>query len=367
MFEIRPTKSYKMTNAHIFEKSGKIPVVTNSSRDNGITGYTSLKPTEAGGIITYSDTTTSEGIFYQPDDFVGYSHIQGLYPKGKNSWNEKSLLYFVSLFRKSAGGRFDYANKFNRENAKSLMVLLPVNRKSNIDFDYMERYISELEEERVSELAAYLKVTGLENCILTKPEKLALKSRGGSNLRKFKIGDLFEKLSLKIKNKDFNKKKDVSKEKTSEFSLPLINAKHTDNGIMFYGRESDFEYAEMAIDVIQNGAIATGDVFIQPQKTGVLWDAYLIKYKSNNLSVEHLLYFAQCIEKSIKQKFSYDNKATWEKVEKCEIEIPSCNDGIPDYEFMETYIRALEKVVIKGVMNWKDRIIKTTKEIVYSK
>ena len=179
LFDIRPTKSYKMTNAHIFEKSGNVPVVTNSSRSNGITGYTVLKPTEVGGIITYSDTTTSEGIFYQPDDFVGYSHIQGLYPKNKNSWSERSLLYFVSLFRKSAGGRFDYANKFNRENAKSLCVLLPMNRKGKISFDYMERYISELEEERISELAAYLKVTGLENCVLTKPEKLALKSRGG--------------------------------------------------------------------------------------------------------------------------------------------------------------------------------------------
>lgn len=182
LFDIRPTKSYKMTNAHIFEKSGNVPVVTNSSRGNGITGYTVLKPTEVGGIITYSDTTTSEGIFYQPDDFVGYSHIQGLYPKNKNSWSERSLLYFVSLFRKSAGGRFDYANKFNRENAKSLCVLLPMNRKGEISFDYMERYISELEKERISELAAYLKVTGLENCVLTKPEKLALKSQGGGQL-----------------------------------------------------------------------------------------------------------------------------------------------------------------------------------------
>lgn len=34
-------------------------------------------------------------------------------------------------------------------------------------------------EHYISELAAYLKVTGLENCVLTKSEKLALKSGGG--------------------------------------------------------------------------------------------------------------------------------------------------------------------------------------------
>ncbi len=31
---------------------------------------------------------------------------------------------------------------------------------------------------------------------------------------------------------------------------------------MYYGRQSDFESAEMTIDIVKNGAIATGDVFL---------------------------------------------------------------------------------------------------------
>ena len=46
---------------------------------------------------------------------------------------------------------------------------------------------------------------------------------------------------------------------------------------MYYGRKSDFEYDNMTLDVVQNGAIATVDVYVQPQDTGVLWDAYLLK------------------------------------------------------------------------------------------
>lgn len=73
----------------------------------------------------------------------------------------------------------------------------------------------------------------------------------------------------------------MSEERTEEFNLPLVNAKHGSNGIMYYGRDADFETAEMTIDIVQNGAIATGDVYAQPQRTGVLWDAYLVKPKAN--------------------------------------------------------------------------------------
>lgn len=135
-----------MTNYSLFQTSGKIPVVTNSSINNGISGYTKLSPTEKGGIVTYSDTTTSDGIFFQPEDFVGYSHVQGVYPINKKQWNEKTLLFFVSTFRKSAGGRFDYANKFNRNIAKLMNISLPSKKNGVIDYEFMETYIRAIEK-----------------------------------------------------------------------------------------------------------------------------------------------------------------------------------------------------------------------------
>lgn len=146
LFNIHPTSAYRMTNYSLFQTSGKIPVVTNSSINNGISGYTKLSPTEKGGIVTYSDTTTSDGIFFQPEDFVGYSHVQGVYPINKKQWNEKTLLFFVSTFRKSAGGRFDYANKFNRNIAKLMNISLPSKKNGVIDYEFMETYIRAIEK-----------------------------------------------------------------------------------------------------------------------------------------------------------------------------------------------------------------------------
>lgn len=172
-----------------------------------------------------------------------------------------------------------------------------------------------------------------------------------SEWKAFKIDDLFEKLQLGIKNENFNKTLDVSEVRTAEFSLPLVNAKHGNNGIMYYGREDDFETAEMTIDIVQNGAIATGDVYAQPQRTGVLWDAYLIKPKDSISSEYVLMFIASVLEKAIKDKFSYDNKCVWDKASQLMVFLPATEDGKPDYAYMDRYMRDVVKESEAGLEN----------------
>ncbi|WP_120903043.1 restriction endonuclease subunit S [Helicobacter pylori] len=156
LFEIRPTKAYNLTNPHLFDSNAKNPVVTNSSLNNGISGYSSLEPTEKGNQITYSDTTTSEGIFYQKRPFIGYSHVQGLYPlKYHEFWNEKTLLYIVVAFKKVACGRFDYGNKFNRKIASEMSIILPTNPHGGIDFHFIRTLINALMKQTIQGVVEY--------------------------------------------------------------------------------------------------------------------------------------------------------------------------------------------------------------------
>ncbi len=147
LFDIHPTKNYGLNNSKLFETEGNTPVVVNSSYNNGIGGYVDLPATEEGGIITFSDTTTSDAIFYQPKPFIGYSHVQGMYPRSL-IWSEKSLLFFLAVFKKVASiNKFDYVNKFNRQTAKELLVPLPIDKYGEIDFKFMEEYIDNFRNE----------------------------------------------------------------------------------------------------------------------------------------------------------------------------------------------------------------------------
>jgi hypothetical protein len=241
--------------------------------------------------------------------------------------------------------------------------------------------ISELEQERISELEQYLKVVGLENYELTEEDRNVLKS-DEVEFKEFKIEDIFNKPNLKWKSeRKFDKKTDISKEKTNEFSLPLVNAKFGNNGIMYWGREEDFDYVEGGIDIISDGAVSAGSVYPQPHRVGVLYNAYIITLKDNIVNREIFEYLSCVLEKSIKYLFGYEYKATWDKVRKIFIPLPIKKDKegnplldkskmyheegyMPDFEYMEKYIKAIEKTVIEDVVKYKDEVIDKTKDIV---
>lgn len=153
---------------------------------------------------------------------------------------------------------------------------------------------------------------------------------------------MFEKLNLGFKKSKFEKDKDVSKIKNIEFQIPLVNAKDGDNGIMYYGKKQDFDTATMTIDIVNDGAVSTGNVYPQPQETGVLYNAYLIKSKFD-ISKNLLFFFATTIQKSIKLKFSYELKASWERVKNENIKLPITQNGEIDFDFMESFISEIEE------------------------
>lgn len=264
----------------------------------------------------------------------------------------------------------------------------------------MQERITELEQERITELEQYLVATGLDDYELTDEDKEILATKlndgGGSSgntissggclkeARKFKIGTLFEKCNAPYKGLG-KKQENVSKLQDDEFNIPLINCKDGNNGIMYYGRENDFVTYESVLTIIYNGPPTEGQTYYQ-EKIGLYTDAYIIQLKKMILNEFIGLYFAASINKSIhnpeKKKYSRGNKATWNnKVENDTIILPIQTDSfgqpvidfsktyhlkgfIPDWVFMEKYIRAIEKEVIKNVVDWKDKVIEKTKQVV---
>ena len=228
-------------------------------------------------------------------------------------------------------------------------ISIPIGADGNVDYNFMESRIRELEESRIRELEAYLSEAGFDNCDLTNEEHKALSLFDNKVIswKFFKLSDLYGKLELK--NKPFDKRKDTAASPNELFSIPLVNAKHGDNGIMFYGREDVFDSSEMTIDIVQNGAIATGNVYAQPQRTGVLWDAYLIKAIHHSDTENSLLFMACTIQKTIKSIFSYDKKATWDRVKHQLIPLPATSSNEINFGIIETYISAIKKKAIQSL------------------
>lgn len=184
LFEIYPTKYYRLQNEEIICKEGKVPLVSNSSTDNGVMGFSKLKANNKGNTITCSDTTLgADTMFYQDNDFIGYSHIQHLVPRFK-PFNKAIASVIISACRIATSKKYDYGNKFNRVAMNKTRIQLPI-KNGQPDFDFMENYIAELEMERLQKLQDYLQASGLKDYTLTEEEKEVLeifrngKSDGG--------------------------------------------------------------------------------------------------------------------------------------------------------------------------------------------
>ena len=366
LFDIRPTKNYGLTNHALFATQGKVPVIVNSSRDNGVGGSVDLQPTEKGGIVTFSDTTTADSIFYQPRDFIGYSHVQGVYPKEPKKWSKESLLYFVVNFRKVTAGRFDYATKFNRKIAMELEIRLPVTANGDIDFPFMENRIRELELARIRELVVYLKVTGLTDYKLTTDEEQFLTNYhkfmggGGKKYKPFRLEEIFEwKPQCEIRPLDIEK-----------------YIEHTDKKFPFYGQatinKGIISYLSLT-DKVLNNKLGKPTILIHSNNQNVVYleTPFYLKdghgatsvLQSKFLNRETSMFLISAIKKIITEKYSYNDKATKIALKNTEIYLPADDTGNPDYEYMTTFIRIQQKFVIKNVVEWKDRELEIYKAV----
>ena len=379
LFDIHPTKAYKLTNSQLYATTGNTPILSNSSVNNGIGGYCGLDPTEPGNTITFSDTTTgTDTIFYQPDPFIGYPHVQGLYPKkGTHTWCAREYLYLVALIKCAAGKGWNYSNKFTRKFVSNLNILLPITNSGEIDFEYMQERVKELEQERVKELDAYLKVTGLNDYELTEEDK---KVKAIHKVNKvFEIGSLFEKVETK---KVQGKANDFPEKETEEYCIPLLTAGIENHGFARYAKKEQCpETISNVISISANGA-NSGVSFYQPYQFAVLQDAYAVKVKNYTIPNEEVgIYLSAVLNKSLKGTHGWTYKAGWNRVKYEKVSVPiktdenrnpvidpdhkwSADGYIPDWDYMQKITKVYEKEVIAGVVKNKDEIIEKTKEIV---
>lgn len=353
---------------------GKLPFVMSGVTNTGIVDYVGndvrVFPPNSLTVDIFGN------VFYRNYEY-GLGDDTGAYWSTDKNIPKDAMLYISATMQKFFLGKFDYGNKLRSSRSVGFEIQLPtvvLDGKRELAFDFMKQFISMAKAERIttlkaqrdSSLKAYLQATSVNNYDLTPEEQKLLELFSSMKWEMFKISDVLDKLNLKRKKPSFDKLRDTSTYPTTEFTLPLVNAKLGNNGIMFFGRDSDFDSAEMTIDVVSNGAVATGTVYAQPYKTGVLWDAYLLKPKAQGMTKEKLLYLATALQKSIRTKFGWEDKAVWSKVKNEYISLPVKvgNQLQPDYELMERLIAIVQKVVIKEVVELADKKINITANIV---
>lgn len=341
LFSVNPTKNHKVTNKDLMHEDGINPVVVNSSYNNGIGGYTNYEITESGNVITFSDTTNADSIFYQENDFVGYSHVQVLKPiKYNEEWNKECLIFFTAVFKKKAKlMNFDYVNKFTREDALKMIVKLPIDISGEPDWEYMERYVKQLyarERESSDHVTTYLEKS--------KSHKIDIK-----NWKKFNLYDEY------LFDIDAGTKLDKVNMTTIFPKVNFVGRSNFNNGItekvdLIKGIEP-YKAGNLTLSL---GGAYLGSCFIQKEQFYTSQNVVVLIPKLK-ISEYCKKFIATMIFKESQTYYkAFENELNRHIKRDFSIYLPVKSDNSPDWEYMENYMKKLEtsmKNIIKANNN----------------
>jgi len=323
--------------------SGTLPFVTAGEKDEGISAFI------GNDVTVFSENTITIDMFgsakyrnykYGCDDHIAVVHTQKL---------PKPVAIFITsaIHKKSYTGEFHYGRNFYVKDADTLNISLPTNN-GKIDFKFMESFIAELEAERIAELEAYLLATGLKDYTLTDEEKQVLEDFENIKWGTFNLEKLF--------GKSTRGKRLKSADRISG-NLPFVTAGETDEGISaFIGNDVNiFSKNTTTIDMF-------GSAKYRNYRYG--GDDHIAVVHTEKLPKLASIFVTTAIHKSsYNGQFNYGRNFYAKDADELNISLPTQNNQ-PNYAIMETFISAIQKLVIKEVVLYADRKIAATKTVV---
>ena len=358
MFEIENTLSF---NSDRLVDGAEYDYITRTSLNQGIlqtTGFVNEENINPAG--TWSLGLLQMDFFYRNKPWYAGQFVRKIVPK--ITIPENAILFFQTLLNLQKPILLQVLVRHVDETFRNTKIHLPQMQDGNIDFDFMESFIRELEEERIRELSAYLTVSGLSDATLTEREKLALQNFDTLEWKEFRMGDLFDRVSTA---KLPYKAADLPKEATAENPLPCLTSSFMNQGLNYYAPKENATVLKHVISIPSNSDVYRA--YYQSHDFTVLSDAYVIRWNLNDreISAQEYLFMVACINQVTDLPiYSYKNKlGGWNVVQDKYIMLPVCN-GAPDYAAMQDFISAVQKLVIKDVVKYAEDKINATKKVV---
>ena len=348
--EFKVTDIFLVKNTHnilsneIIADSGEIPYLCASATNNAVSCYISynIKDHEEGNCIFIGGKTFV--VTYQEYDFFSNdSHNLVLYLKDSEKRTKPIQLYLVSCISKSLGHKYTWGDSISHKKIKDDFIHLPLSSDGKIDFDFMELFIREL--------SAYLTVSGLADATLTASEEAALLQFDSLEWMDFNLKYLFGKST---------RGKRLKGDDRIQGNLPFVTAGEANEGISAFisNKVEIFSKNTTTIDMFGSAKYRNYDYGA---------DDHVAVVHTENLPKHAAIFVtAACHKAAHTGKFSYSRNFYAKDADELFISLP-VKDGNPDYEIMALFISAVQKLVIKDVVQYADQKIAATKLIINDK
>ena len=356
LFDVYNT--HNILSCDVTGNSGTTPYLGAGAGNNSIISYISYNKVlieEAPCIFIGGKTFV---VTYQENDFFSNdSHNLVLYVKDARLQNKSCQLLLVSCIYKSLKNKYSWGNSISYKKIQDDKIVVPI-KNNTIAFEFMESFIEELEAERIEELEAYLSVSGLKDTQLTADELSALDKLKSNKIfwKEYTIDQLFDIVTTAHRF-DANKIHIIENGR-----YPYIVRTSNNNGQRGFIDENPI-YLNSGNTISFGQDTAT--IFYQEKPYFTGDKIKILIPKLLNFRKENAQFFISTMNLTFSNFTWGSTRFNVDILKNQIVKIPiSSKDKEIDFVFMETLIKAIQKLVIADVVKFSDEKIKATKQVV---
>ncbi|WP_323843483.1 restriction endonuclease subunit S [Moraxella sp. Pampa] len=311
--------------------NGQFAYITRKENTNGLDGFIDYDISYLNKdfpVITIGNETAEP--FVQEFPFFTGTKVNILKPKEQLN---RYVLFFICSSLKMHKTKYSYSFTINSTRLKKQNILLPINNQGNPDWQFMEDYIKQIEQKQKTDLINYYSNKLLEIISDTNYQDVQWDI--------FKISDFF----------NFMRGNQNNMAKCEKGDIPLISARKVDNGYKDFIADNGKRLFPAHIITLNNdGDGGVGLAYYQSTQTALDTHVTALLPKIN-LTKSAMLYI--CLMISIQRdKFSHGYSINNERLSAQKIMLPIDNNSNPNWQFMEDFIKNIEKDKIETLLSY---------------
>ena len=323
LFEIERSSNKSFSNETYLK--GTIDYVGATSRNNGNVGFVNekfKKHLKDGNCIVFINT--GEGsvgkAIYKKNKFIPSNNVT----IGRSKFLNEFTGQFIVTINNNQSSKYSYGYIRNEKRIKKDILLLPINKKGEPDYLFMEQFVKQKEKEKINKFQEYIekKFNALKDFKEVQP-------LNKKEWREFNLNKIFTHIQRgkRLKKGDHKKGK-----------IPYVSSTALNNGIDGYvGNTENVRVFSNCLTIANSGSV--GETFYQP--FAVIASDHVTKLENKELN-SYTYLFLSTVSKRLSEKYSFNREINDNRIQKEKILLPVNSKKEPDYEYMENYIKKIE-------------------------
>lgn len=320
----------RLTKAN--QTDGPTPYISSTSENNGVDAFigneTGIRKFE--DVLTLANSGSVGSTFYQQFEFVASDHVTAL--KSDNA--DKYAYLFLSTVVKRLEEKYSFNREINDTRIKREKLILPADKEGNPNFQYMSDFVKKLEFDKVQEVLEYIYIR-MMNILEEKVCEISWRDFWIEDVCEIKSGVRLTKANQEIGLR------------------PFVGASDSDNGVTAFVSNTNKSLDANVLGVNYNGSVVEN--FYHPYEAIFSDDVKRLKWKDELYGNKYTYLFLKQMILSQKIKYAYGYKFNGERMKRQKIMLPVTETGLPDYDYMTSYMQKQELEQIFKILNYLNK------------